>query len=97
MTPEAIVENDGFQTIVTLDATTSADPIDDPAGEQRLTMNWTIEDDEVRFEEGRSSSSIVRLRLRGDRPATITLTVEDPDGMTGFAVTHMRLTVRQPE
>jgi hypothetical protein len=94
MTPDTILENDGFQTAVTLDGTTSADPIDDPAGTGRLTYAWTIEGDEVRFEEGRATSPKPVIRLRGDRPATISLTVTDADGLEATVVAHMRLSVR---
>jgi hypothetical protein len=94
LSPDAILENDGFQTAVTLDGRSSADPIDDPAGAQRLTYVWAIADDEVRFDQGRSTSPAPVVRLQGDRPATITLTVTDGDGQVGTTVAHMRLTVR---
>jgi hypothetical protein len=94
LTPGAILENDGFQTEVTLDATTSADPIDDPAGTAPLTYAWTITGDEVRFERGRATSPAPVVRFRGDRPATIELTVTDADGATASAVAHLQLTVR---
>ncbi len=94
LSPDAIVENDGFQTAVTLDATASADPIDDPAGAATLTYAWTVENDEVRLDQGRLTSAMPVIRLRGDRPATISLTVTDHDGLSGTSVAHMRLTVR---
>lgn len=93
LTPDSIVENDGFQTLIQLDATTSADPIDDPEGETRLAVEWHILDDEYRFEDSRATSPTAQVRMRGDRPATISLTVTDADGLEGVAVTHMRLTV----
>ena len=92
--PEAIVENDGFQTEVTLDATTSADPIDDPDGATALTFAWDVAGDEVRYERGRDTSAMPVVRFRGDRPAAITLTVTDADGATASAVAHLQLTVR---
>ena len=94
LTPEAILENDGFQTEVTLDATTSADPIDDPAGADALTYAWTIAGDEYRFERGRATSAAPVVRFRGDRPAIIELTVTDADGATASATAHLQLTVR---
>lgn len=94
LSPEAIVENDGFQTEVTLDATTSADPIDDPDDSEPLTYLWTIDGDEFRYERGRATSPTPVVRFRGDRPATISLTVTDADGTTATAVAHLQLTVR---
>lgn len=94
ITPPAIVENDGFQTTVTLDGTASADPLDDPDGSSRLSFAWEILDDEFRFEGSRASSPMPTVLLRGDRPAVIVLTVTDGDGMEATAVDHVRLTVR---
>lgn len=94
LAPEAVLENDGFQTEVTLDATTSADPIDDPTGEAPLSYQWQILDDEARYERGRDTSATPVVRFRGDRPATIVLTVTDDDGAVTTAVAHLRLTVR---
>lgn len=92
--PEAIVENDGFQTAVTLDGSASADPLDDPAGAVPLDYRWEILDDEFRFEDSRATSPMPVIRLRGDRPATIRLTVTDGDGLEATAVSHLQLTVR---
>jgi hypothetical protein len=94
ITPPAIVENDGFQTLVTLDGTASADPLDDPDGASRLTFFWEILDDEHRFEGSRASSPTPTIRLRGDRPATVVLTVTDGDGQEATAVDNVQLTVR---
>lgn len=94
LTPEAIVENDGFQTEVTLDASNSTDPIDDPDDSESLTYAWTIDGDEYRYERGRATSAAPVLRFRGDRPATIELTVTDADGATASATAHLQLTVR---
>jgi hypothetical protein len=94
LAPEAILENDGFQTEVTLDGTTSADPIDDPEGAAPLAYRWEILDDEARFERGRATSPMPVVRFRGDRPATIALTVTDADGAETSAIAHLRLTVR---
>lgn len=94
LTPEAILENDGFQTEVTLDARGSADPIDDPDGSASLSYAWTIVGDEHRYETGRATSAAPVLRFRGDHPATIELTVTDADGATATATAHLQLTVR---
>ena len=94
ISPAAILENDGFQTLVMLDGTSSADPLDDPEGTSRLTFSWQILDDEFRFEGSRASSPSPMIRLRGDRPATVVLTVTDGDGLEATAVDHVQLTVR---
>jgi hypothetical protein len=94
ITPPAILENDGFQTAVTLDGTASADPLDDPEGNDQLDFAWQILDDEFRFEGSRATSPAPTVRLRGDRPATIVLTVTDHDGLEATAVAHVQLTVR---
>jgi hypothetical protein len=91
--PPSIVENDGMQTPVTLDGTASADPLDDPEGDAPLSYRWQILDDEFDFVDSRETSPRATVRLRGDRPATIVLTVSDRDGLEAVAVEHMRLTV----
>lgn len=93
--PGAIPENDGFQTAVTLDGSASADPIDDPEGASDLDYRWEILGDEVRFEPGsdeRDAAPVVRLR--GDRPATVILTVTDADGLDATATANVQLSVR---
>jgi hypothetical protein len=93
--PEAILANDEFQTPVTLDGTRSADSVDDPEGTGPLTYAWTIEGDEYRLEAGSSeTASTLVVRFRGDRPATVRLTVGDQDGLDAFAVARVRLTIR---
>lgn len=94
LAPEAIPENDGFQTAVTLDATSSADPVDDPDGSDRLTYVWAIAGDEFRFDAGDAADPTPVVRFRGDRPATITLTVTDRDGLEASATVNLQLTVR---
>jgi hypothetical protein len=94
LVPEAIPENDGFQTPVVLDGTASADPIDDPDGSARLDYAWAIDGDEHRFDEGDEGSDMPTLSFRGDRPATIVLTVTDADGLEASATVNLQLSVR---
>lgn len=91
--PSAIVENDGFQTAVTLDGSASSDPVDDPDGTAPLTFQWAISGDEYRYDTGDDTSATPVVRFRGDRPATIKLTVTDADGTSNTAVFQTQLTV----
>ncbi len=93
--PAAIVENDGFRTRVTLDGTASADPLDDPTAELPLRYHWRVLFDEHRFVEGDQTSVSPVIELRGDRPATIELTVSDGDGDASTVRFQMQLTVRR--
>ncbi len=97
--PAAIPENDGFQTEVVLDASRSADPIDDPDGSEPLAVRWEIIGDEARYASGDEAFLILgdltpTLTFRGDQPATIRLTVTDADGLEATATEHLQLTVR---
>jgi len=95
ITPMAIPAHDDFQTPVVLDGTRSADPIDDPAGTEHIDYLWTIVGDDVQFASGsHDDSSKPTVSFRGERPATITLTVTDPDGQTSSVTSYMQLTVR---
>jgi hypothetical protein len=93
ITPGAIVEKDTFQTAVTLDGTRSKDAVDDPEAKHPLSFSWQIDGDDVRFDTGDAHSPAPVVRFRGDRPATIELTVSDVDGLEATAVEHLRLTV----
>jgi hypothetical protein len=94
LVPDAILENDNFQTTVTLDASRSGDSVDDPGGTQPLSYAWTIIGDDYRLETGNEGSAAAVLRFRGARPPTIELVVTDVDGLDALAVARLRLTVR---
>lgn len=91
--PGAIPENDGFQTAVVLDGSTSADPIDDPENQRPLSYTWEIVGDEYRVSEGSLSSAKLTITLLGERPATIVLKVTDEDGNSVTARKQLQLTV----
>jgi hypothetical protein len=91
--PESIPENDEFQTAVTLDGTASADPIDDPEGTTDLEYRWEIFGDEHELDSGSLDDPAPVVRFRGDRPATIELTVTDAEGLTGQVQFQMVLTL----
>jgi hypothetical protein len=92
-TPRAIPEADSFRTAVTLDATMSADPIDDPDGTRPLRYRWEIIGDEFRIQDGSLTSAQVTLTFLGERPATVQLTVTDGDGLESSAQEHLQLTI----
>jgi hypothetical protein len=94
LAPGAIPAHDEFQTAVTLDGEKSADPIDDPAGKRPLTYQWDIADAEHRFDSGGGDSKTPVVRFRGERPATIVLTVTDEDGNSSSTTKHLDLTVK---
>ena len=93
-TPRAVLENDGFQTQVVLDGSTSGDPVDDPEGATPLDYQWAIENDEFRVVSGALDTQQVTLSFFGGRPATVRLTVTDGDGRTSMARLQLQLTVR---
>jgi hypothetical protein len=92
--PRAIPEADAFHTPVVLDASASADPIDDPEGTHRLSFRWTIIGDEYRIQDGTLNDAKLTVTLVGDRPATVQLTVTDEDGLSSTAQEQLQLTVR---
>jgi hypothetical protein len=94
-TPRAIPENDAFNTPVVLDASASADPIDDPQATRPLGYRWTIVGDDFRVQDGSLSQSKVTVTFIGDHPATIRLTVTDADGLSSTAQEQLQLTLRQ--
>lgn len=95
VTPGSIPAHDDFQTPVVLDGTRSADPIDDPDGNEHLDFLWSIVGDDVQFASGsHDDSQKPTVSFRGERPATITLTVTDPDGQSSSVTSYMQLTVR---
>jgi hypothetical protein len=97
LAPSAIPAHDNFQTAVTLDGSESADPIDDPAGTEKLTYAWTITDAAYRLAQGSTErAEKPMVTFGGERPATITLTVTDPDGNDDSATKYLELSVPTP-
>jgi hypothetical protein len=91
--PHAIPANDGFMTAVTLDGTTSADPIDDPMDQRPLRFSWKIEGDEYRVDSGSLDAATVTIKLLGATPTTVYLTVTDEDGNASTAREQLQLTI----
>ncbi|HEY3357568.1 MAG TPA: hypothetical protein VGQ83_30230 [Polyangia bacterium] len=87
VSPRYVPEGDGCATVVTLDATASRDELDDPTGARQLWFRWDL--DEAGCGGGGPDvasadllSPVVGVRIRGDRPVTVTLTVLDASGVT---------------
>lgn len=92
--PEWIEQGDDFRTPVVLDATASADELDDPRAP--LDVTWSFDDERVRFADGDDEhGATVTVTAAGERPLTIVLTVTDPDGLAS-SLSH-RLGITVPE
>jgi hypothetical protein len=92
-TPRAIAQHDDFQTDVVLDGTASTDPIDDPDGTRPLAYRWEITNDDVELRAGSLASPKITVRLLGDHPATVRLTVTDAAGQAATARLQLQLTI----
>lgn len=92
--PEWVPEGDGHQTLVALDASGSADELDDPSA--ALEVTWTFDDGDVRFEDGGPHDEAVVLSFPGARPVTITLTVTDPEGLSSSLSRRLGIAVPEP-
>ena len=70
----SVPRGDGFQTVVTLDASDSSDPDGD-----QLTYSWVVPNG--RFENGTTSSdAVIEVTFPGTRPYTVRVTVSDGRG-----------------
>lgn len=91
--PAYVPQGDDFHTEVSLDASASADELDDP--DSPLGYEWSFDEDRVRIVRGNENAVIIAITVPGDRPVTISLTVEDPDGQR--STLEQRLGVTVPE
>jgi hypothetical protein len=91
--PAYVPLDDDFRTEVTLDASASADELDDPTSP--LGYEWGFDEDRIRIVRGDEAEAIVAITAPGDRPVTISLTVEDEDGQR--STLEQRLGVSVPE
>jgi len=94
--PSGILQDDNFQTVMTLEATESNDPLDDPREERPLHYQWDLRGDDYQIDSGDLESAEVVVRFRGNRPPTIELTVTDEDGLENTATKQLTLTVPPP-
>lgn len=89
--PEFIPEGDAHETPVTLDATESADDLEDPS--VPLDFAWRVDDPSRRVVDGGLDEPIVVLTFSGEHVVTVTLTVTDPDGLSASVSDRVGLTV----
>lgn len=91
--PEFIPEGDDHATEVAFDATGSADELEDP--EVPLDFAWDVDDPSRRIVGGALDEPFVAMTFAGERVVTVTLTVTDPDGLTGSLSRRVGLTVAE--
>lgn len=93
LVPEYVPEGDEYATAVMLDGTGSCDEFDFPdtclradgaATPAGLSFAWAL-DAETASVEGSLSEARVVVRVRGDRPVTVALTVTDAEDLTATA------------
>ena len=97
ITPQYIPIHDGYTTVVTLDGSRSKDEIDDPAGTLPLGFHWDLDDRALQVVDGSLDAAQVRVKLQGDRPTTVTLTVSDSTGRRAFRTGYVGVTVPDPD
>jgi hypothetical protein len=98
VTPKYVPEGDGCTTVVALDGTASKDELDDPSGQQPLWFRWELDEDGCvgpgpDVASGSLTAPTISVRIRGDRPVTVTLTVRDASGATAVRTAMIGITV----
>ena len=93
ITPAYVPIHDGYASVVTLDGTRSKDEIDDPAGAQPLGFHWDLDDPAPQVVQGSLEAAQVQVKLQGDRPTAVTLTVRDQSGRTALRIGYVGVTV----
>jgi len=97
LTPKYVPLHDGYTTVVALDGSKSKDEIDDPAGTLPLSFHWDLDDPALQIVDGSLAAAQLRVRLQGDRPTTVTLTVTDTTGRSGVRTGYVGVTVGAPD
>jgi hypothetical protein len=93
VTPAYVPLHDGYTTVVTLDGSRSQDEIDDPRGALPLGFHWELDDPAPQVVQGSLDAAQVQVKLQGDRPTTVTLTVSDSTGRTAVRTGYVGVTV----
>jgi hypothetical protein len=95
-TPKYVPLGDGYTTVVTLDGTLSKDEIDDPEGLRPLRFRWELDDPAPQVVQGGLAEPTVQVKLQGDRPTTVILTVVDEDGQSASRTGSVGVIVAPP-
>jgi hypothetical protein len=74
--PAYVPLGDGYATDVVLDGSGSSDPVDDPNGAQPLLYQWVVDDDHATILPD-ARAARVTVRIAGDHPVRVTLTIAD--------------------
>jgi hypothetical protein len=82
--PAYVPFGDAYSTDVTLDASASADAIDDPAGVQPLSFSWTVEDGMATITPNPRAPRVT-VRVAGTHPVAVHIEVTDVSGEHGAA------------
>lgn len=90
-TPDALAQDDGFRTLVTLDGRGSRDDFGDPPA--ALSYAWSLGAG-ARVERADAQNALLFVRFAGERPPTVTLTVTTADGRQGETTARIALTTR---
>jgi len=92
--PAFVPEGDGYQTVVSADGSTSADPFDDPDATRALLYHWTIDDEDDRARPlPTADTARVEFRVGAARPTTIHLEVIDGDGRSATGAAQLGLSI----
>jgi hypothetical protein len=92
--PEYVPEGDDHQTRVVLDATGSADELDDPTAP--IDLSWRFDDPDLRIVDGGDRDATIVVTIGGARPVTIVLTVTDPEGLSSTLSRRLGITLPEP-
>jgi hypothetical protein len=76
LSPAYVPLGDAYSTDVVLDGSGSSDPVDDPNGVQPLLYQWIVDDDHAPIAPSPSVARVT-VRIAGDHPVRVTLTVTD--------------------
>jgi hypothetical protein len=88
--PAYVPLGDHYATEVQLDGSASRDEVDDPAGAFPLTFRWTVDDPGT---GPIAPAKVVTVRVAGDHPTTVALTVVDRDGDQGTVSAQIGVTL----
>ncbi|HZS36004.1 MAG TPA: hypothetical protein VFF06_04220 [Polyangia bacterium] len=92
LAPAYVKLGDAYATDVIADGSASSAAIDDPLAIHPLAFDWTIDDPNARFSPDAHSPKVT-VRVAGDHPVAIHLTVTDFAGDSGAVSAIVGVTV----